>query len=331
MDVDVELAKRLELVERIIRETPVVRLEEPGIELYAKLEYMNGIGSVKDRPALWILKRAIERGEVGPRTTIVESSSGNFACALATFATMLQLDFVPVIDPNILPFNEAYLRATCRQVVKVEERDDTGGFLKTRLRAVNALLAERVDAYWPNQYQNGDGAAAHYHMTGAEICRAVPDLGYVFLGVSSAGTIAGVSRRVRECIPSAKIIAVDIEGSVIFGKPAKRRLIPGIGSAIVPGLLGQAVVDGVEIVSELDSVRGCHRLLSAHGLFVGGSSGAAYAAIQSYFAREPAPAARPKVLFLCCDRGGPYVTSVYNARWLAQHVPGLDQPMKSRE
>jgi 2,3-diaminopropionate biosynthesis protein SbnA len=326
-----DLSKRLAFVERIIRETPVVRLETRDIELYAKLEYMNGVGSVKDRPALWILKRAIERGDVGSGTTIVESSSGNFACALATFAAMLQLEFVPVIDPNIAPINEAYLRAACKRVVKVTERDDTGGFLKTRLQTVKALLAENPRSYWPNQYENVDGAAAHYHLTGAEICRAVPDADFVFLGVSSAGTIAGVSRRLRESIPSAKVIAVDVEGSVIFGQPPQRRLIPGLGASVAPALLGQALIDGLQIVSEQDTVRACHELLSAHGLFVGGSSGSVYAAIQHYFALHPPGPARPKVVFLCCDRGAPYVTSLYNSQWLTQNMSGIEQPAGSGE
>lgn len=332
-----DLFQRLKLAERVIRETPVVRLDDRTVELYAKLEYMNGIGSVKDRPALWILKRAIERGDIVPGTLIVESSSGNFACALATFAVMLQLEFVPVIDPNIAPINEAYLRATCKRVVKVDERDDTGGFLKTRLRTVKALLAQHARSYWPNQYENVDGAAAHYHLTGAEICRAVPDADYIFLGVSSAGTIAGVSRRVKESMPSAKIIAVDVEGSAIFGQPAKRRVIPGLGSSVSPGLLQQALIDGLEIVSEVDSARACHEILATHGLFVGGSSGSVYAAVQRYFAREAARApagassARPKVVFLCCDRGGPYVTSLYNSQWLATNLAGFAPPAGSTE
>lgn len=326
---DGALFQRLELAERVIRETPVTQLDDRAVRLYAKLEYMNGIGSVKDRPALWILKRAIERGDIVPGTVIIESSSGNFACALATFAAMLQLEFVPVIDPNIAPINEAYLRATCKRVIKVEQRDETGGFLKTRLHTVAALLAEHKLAYWPNQYENVDGAASHYHLTGAEICRAVPDADYVFLGVSTAGTIAGVSRRVKESIPSAKIIAVDVEGSAIFGQAPKRRAIPGLGSSISPGLLKQAVIDEFEIVSEADTVRACQEMLAVHGLFVGGSSGSAYAAIQRYFARQArrAPAgaapARPKVVFLCCDRGGPYVTSLYNPQWLASNIAGL--------
>ena len=82
------LLDRLGSIAKVIRETPVVRLKEPaveGIDLYAKLEFFNGVGSIKDRPAFWILKRAIERGEVVDQTTIIESPSGNFACALFGF------------------------------------------------------------------------------------------------------------------------------------------------------------------------------------------------------------------------------------------------------
>lgn len=315
-----DLLERLALVQHVIRRTPTIQLEEPGIDLYAKLEHMNGVGSVKDRPAFWILKRAIERGDVVPGTTIVESSSGNFACALATFAALLDLEFIPVIDPNIASLNEAYLRATCRRVVKVEERDDTGGFLKTRLQTVQRLLAAHPRSYWPNQYENRDGAEAHYQQTGVELCRDVPHADYVFLGVGSAGTIAGVSRRVRELIPAARIIAVDAEGSVIFGGPPKRRAIPGLGSSISPGLLAQASIDEVEVVPEHETVAACHQLLAHHGLFVGGSTGTVYAAITRYFRRHPPGPSRPKVVFLCADRGTSYLASIYDRRWVSHNI-----------
>lgn len=322
-----DLLARLAVVERIIRETPTIRLDHDRLELYAKLEHTNGLGTVKDRPALWILKRAIERGDIVPGTRIIESSSGNFACALATFSAMLRLPFIPVIDPNITPINEAYLRATCRSVVKVEDRDDTGGFLKTRLRTVQALLAEHPGSFWPNQYENADAAAAHYELTGAEICRAVPAIDYVFVGVGTAGTIAGVSRRVKEMVPAARIVAVDVEGSVIFGQPPKRRHVPGIGSSISPGLLSQAIIDDLVIVSERESALACEELLRVHGLFVGGSTGSSYAALKKYFRDRPRTLPRPKVLFLCCDRGAAYVTSVFDPDWVAQHLPEHPQPI----
>lgn len=76
-----DLSERLNLAQQIVRETPVIPVSHRKVELYAKLEFVNGVGSIKDRPALWVLKRAIERGEIDHDTTIIESSSGNFACS----------------------------------------------------------------------------------------------------------------------------------------------------------------------------------------------------------------------------------------------------------
>jgi cysteine synthase A len=227
-----------------------------------------------------------------------------------------------VIDPNISPLYEAYLRVHCTRVVKVEERDDTGGFLKTRLRTTRALLAQVPQSYWPNQYENRDGMAAHYRFTAAEICRAQPRLDYVFLGVGSGGTLAGVSRRLKEHDASVRIVAVDPEGSMIFGTTPRPRHIPGIGSSISPALVREALVDDVAIVPEQDAVAGCHLLLRRHGLFVGGSSGAVYAAIQAYFRRNPPATSRPRVLFLCMDRGTAYLQTVFNPAWVASRLGG---------
>jgi len=307
-----QLIERVAYAERIIRETPVVRLDEEHLTLYAKLELFNGVGSIKDRPAFWILKRAIERGQIGPNTTIIESSSGNFACALASFCRILGLNFIPVVDPFVSPVYESFLRTQCETVVKVEECDDSGGYLKTRLRIVDTLLSQYSDAYWPNQYENPDGMAAHYHLTAAEVCRALPDLDYVFIGVSSAGTLAGVSRRLKEHNPAIRVIAVDAEGSVIFGGPPKKRSIPGIGSSISPPLIKEALFDDVVIVNEADTVAACHHLLKRHGLFVGGSTGTVYSAIQRYFAAYQ-PRKQPQVLFFCCDRGVAYLHNVFSA------------------
>src|SRR5256885_5808962 len=195
------LATRLELLRNTLRPTPHVPLAMEGMQLFAKLEYVNPIGSIKDRPAFWILKRAAERGEICDETTVIESSSGNFASALAAFTRLVGLRFIPVIDPNISGAYEALLRRLCDTVVKVEERDDTGGFLKTRLRMVKQLCATTRHAYWTNQYANPDAVDAHYHLTAGDICTAFDSLDYVFIGVSTGGTIAGASRRLKECFP----------------------------------------------------------------------------------------------------------------------------------
>ncbi|MGH7607518.1 MAG: pyridoxal-phosphate dependent enzyme, partial [Gemmatimonadales bacterium] len=175
------------------------------MKLFAKLEYVNPIGSIKDRPAYWILKRAAERGAICEETTVIESSSGNFAVALAAFTRLVGLRFIPVIDPNISATYESFLRRVCPTVVKVEERDDTGGFLKTRLQMVNSLCATIPNAYWTNQYGNPDAVEAHYELTAGEICTDFASLDYVFIGVSTAGTIAGISRRLKEHYPKVKV------------------------------------------------------------------------------------------------------------------------------
>src|SRR5207302_8856196 len=215
-------------------------------------------------------------------TTVIESSSGNFAAALAAFTHLVGLRFIPVIDPNISGTYESFLRRICPTVVKVEDRDDTGGFLKTRLQKVKELCATIPNAYWTDQYGNPDAMEAHYELTAGEICAAFESLDYVFIGVSTAGTIAGVSRRLKQRYPNVKIIAVDAQGSVIFGGAPGKRHIPGVGSSIVPPLLSRAVIDDVVLVSEQETVAACRELLETHGLFVGGSSGTAYSAVKRY-------------------------------------------------
>ncbi len=311
------LAVRVSTLGELIRGTPTVELSSEGIKLFAKLDGHNPFGSVKDRPAYWILRSGIERGEVTEDSTIIESSSGNFASALASYCQLLGLKFIPVIDPNITSTYEAFLRRNCARVVKVDRRDDTGGFLKTRLQAVKDLVAQTPGGFWTNQYSNLDAVEAHYRMTGGEICKSMSSLDYVFVGVSTAGTIAGVSRRVKEKWPSAKVIAVDAEGSVIFGGTPKKRYIPGIGASVVPELLRHASIDDVVTVPEIETVRACQELVQRYGLFVGGSSGSAYAAVKRYLPqmRSLTP---PNVLFMCADSGAAYLETIYNPSWVSR-------------
>src|SRR5881296_3254783 len=308
------LVARLEQLRRTLRPTPHVPLAMEGVNLFAKLEYVNPVGSIKDRPAFWILKRAAEGGEISENTTVIESSSGNFASALAAFTRLVGLRFIPVIDPNVSGTYESFLRRLCPRVVKVEDRDDTGGFLKTRLQMVKHLCATIPNAYWTNQYGNRDAVEAHYALTATDICADFDSLDYVFIGVSTAGTIAGMSRRLKERYPNVRIIAVDAKGSVIFGDAPRKRHLPGVGSSIVPRLLSHARIDDVVLIPERESVEACRELLTTHGLFVGASSGTAFAAVKRYAARMTG-AKRPTVLFLCADRGTPYLDTVFDPVW----------------
>ena len=139
----------------------------------------------------------------------------------------------------------------------------------------------------------------------------------MFLGVSTGGTISGVSHRLKEKFPSVRIIAVDAEGSVIFGGQPRKRYIPGIGASVTPELVKQARIDDVVKIPESETAQACQELLRRHGLFVGGSSGSAYAAVKRYLPkmRSLTP---PHVLFLCADGGAAYLETLYNPEWTSR-------------
>ncbi len=329
--VDRELLVRVEALGSALRPTPVVRLAHPRLNLFAKLEYHSVVGSLKDRPAYYMLRDAVRRGDVRRTTTVIESSSGNTGSALAVFCRVLGLAFVPVVDPNIQKHYLGLLESACARIVRVDKRDETGGYLKTRLLKVNELLDTIGDAFWTDQHSNPSAMAAHYELTAGEIIASFSALDYVFVGVSTAGTIAGVSRRLKAHFPKVKVVAVDAEGSAIFGQRPRHRYIPGIGSSIVPELLRHALIDDSVHVGELDTIEACHELLGEHQVLAGGSSGSAYAAIKCY----PFPESNPSVLFLCADRGTAYMDTIYNPAWVswrrAQEEPVPASRWRSRE
>lgn len=300
--------------EQRLGRTPVRQLPSDNVELYAKVEYTNPTGSIKDRAAFAAISDGLKYGSIGPDTTIVESSSGNMGVALAGLANYLGLHFVPVIDANIVATNEMKLQWFCTRVEKITEPAAEGGMLGARLGRVVELIDEFEEPYVIYQYLNESCVNAHYFGTGAEIVSQVPDLDYVFVAVSSGGTLCGVAKRLKEDIPGVRVIAVDAEGSAVFcGQPRPRR-IPGIGAGIVPPLIKRVEIDDVVIVSERDTVQGCIEMRDQFGLFVGGSSGSCYAAIKQYFSSYRSRV-RPKVMFLCPDSGIGYSDTVYNPDW----------------
>jgi cysteine synthase A len=315
--------------------TPLVSLDlgrVPGIDLLAKLEFYNPLGSVKDRAAAYVLESVLRRGVIDKDTWIVESSSGNMGVALAAYSRYHGLRFRCVVDPRISAVNEMLIRSLGATVVKVEERDATGGYLLTRIEQVREFLGRTPNTYWTDQYANPLVADAYYHTLGAELCDALERIDYLFVAVSSGGTIAGLSRRVKERFPACRVVGVDSHGSLVFGGPACPRFIPGIGSSMVPESLKTAQIDDVVVVDEGGAVDACHRLLAEHGIFAGGSSGFVVAAIERYFAARP-PEGSPAVVAILPDRGDRYAATVYNPEWcakLSEGVLGAEEQRKPR-
>jgi 2,3-diaminopropionate biosynthesis protein SbnA len=299
--------------------TPLVYLkndEMPNVKIFAKLEYYNPTGSVKDRAACYIINRALNEGIFNKDTVLIESSSGNFGVALSAYTKMHNLKFICVIDKNTLPVNEMLIRLQGAEIIKITEPDEFGGYLLNRIKTIKDLLKKMPNLYWVNQYANTLNAEAYYGSLGREICQEAPGqrVEYVFMGVSSGGTITGVSRRVKKENPDAKIIAVDIYGSVIFGDTPRKRYIPGIGSSLQPEILEHAFIDDVVLVSEYETILCCKELLEKHNLYAGGSSGSVYAGIKKYF-RDRKIDESVNVMCVFADRGERYIETIYNEEW----------------
>ncbi|WP_431165620.1 2,3-diaminopropionate biosynthesis protein SbnA [Tenacibaculum halocynthiae] len=299
--------------------TPIVSLpiaDKSNLNVFAKLEFYNPTGSVKDRAACYIISRLLKEGTINKDTTLIESSSGNFGVALSAYAKLNGLKFVCVIDKTTLPVNEMLIRLQGAEVIRITEPDEHGGYLLNRIKKIKEIIASNDNVYWVNQYANPLNARAYYNSLGIEICLEAPrqKIDYLFMGISSGGTITGVSQRVKENYPAAKIVAVDVDGSIIFGGKSHKRFIPGIGSSMRPEILKQAVIDDVVSVNEDETINACRELLEVHNLYAGGSSGSVYAGIKKYFDKNNIDS-KTNVMCVFADSGERYITTIYNDQW----------------
>jgi len=309
-----------------IGQTPLIHLENERANMFAKLEYNNFSGSSKDRAAFSIIYNGISTGAINEETTIIASSSGNLAIAVACICKRLGLKFIPVIDPNINKAYEALLNLISYNVVKVTKRDHTGGYLLTRIDTVNELYAATSNAFIADQYADPSNYKGYYGL-GNEIITSFDKLDYIFIAVSSSGAITGISKSVKQQRPEVRIVGVDVEGSVIFGKEGSKRYISGIGASKVPPIIENAIIDDVVIVSQLDLIRGCHELLDEQAIFAGASSGAVYLAAKNH-TKYSEHLTTPTSLLIFPDKGHTYLDTIYDREWVEQLAEKL-QPVPS--
>jgi 2,3-diaminopropionate biosynthesis protein SbnA len=301
--------------------TPLIRINRlfkaKPLRLYAKLEGLNPGGSMKDRPALNIIRKALEAGTVGPGSVVVESSSGNMGIGLAQVCSYYGLPFICVVDSKTTLQNISLLRAYGAKVDIVEEPDPvTQEFLQARINRVKFLLDTIDGAFWPDQYSNLYNPLAH-HQTVDEILSALNGkLDYLICAVSTCGTLRGCAEYLKQHHIKTKVIAVDAVGSVIFGGPRKKRLIPGHGAAVRPNLYRDGLVDRCVNVTDIDCVVGCRRLARREAIIAGGSSGAVVMALDQV-KREIEDGA--VCVMILADRGERYLDTIYSDNWVKQH------------
>lgn len=310
-----------------IGNTPLVQLKrlfpDAPFQLFGKMEMFNPGGSIKDRTALKIITQAKSSGKINEFTTIIESTSGNMGVGLARICHYLGLRLILVTDPHINPLTEKILKTFEVQLVKVEEEDGMGGYLKSRLRKVHSLLADTPNSFWPDQYHNLNSPLAHED-TYREITEALgkaPD--FIFIATSTCGTLRGIADAAARRNEFPSLVAVDAAGSVVFGRQAGPRVIPGMGASRPSDFLIKAQVAEVIHVSDLDCIEGCRSLLLQESILVGGSSGGIVTAIQRISDLIPSGAT---VVALFPDSGERYLDTIYQDSWVEAHFGMMNQP-----
>lgn len=298
--------------------TPVAWIDRPFTAddrgFWAKLEGHNP-GGMKDRPALHMIARARERGELRPGGLIVESTSGTLGLGLALAGIAFGHPVALVGDPGMEPIILRLLRAYGTRVDIVAEPHPTGGWQEARRQRVAEIVAENPGAYCPDQYNNPDNVEA-YRPLALEL---IDQLGHVDTLVCSVGTgghSAGISRVLREHSPGLRLVGVDTVGSTIFGQPARPRLMRGLGSSIHPRNVDHCAFDEIHWVSAAESVATCRDLAAAQ-YAAGGWSVGAVALVAGWLARESAPGHRIAAIFP--DGPQRYFDTVYNDEFCAEH------------
>jgi N-(2-amino-2-carboxyethyl)-L-glutamate synthase len=288
---------------------------EPTFEhpLFLKCEGFNFAGSIKLKAATEMVEAAERDGVLTPRSILVESSSGNLGVALSMIAASKGYGFLCVTDSRCNLSTRRLMQAFGSQVHVITEPDEIGGFLGARINYVRALCASDDRYVWLNQYSNPQNWRAHYRSTAPAIARQFPELDVLFVGAGTCGTLMGCARYFRGWHRPVHVVAVDTVGSVTFGGPPARRMIPGLGMNVRPPLLDESYVDEVVCVEEADTIRACHRL-AGKGFLFGGSTGTVVSGAMDWLALHGSPDLT--AVAIAPDFGERYLDTVYQPNWV---------------
>jgi len=254
-----------------IGNTPLVEMTNldgnPAVKLMAKLEGSNPGGSVKDRPAFYMLKQAIESGDLRPGKVILEPTSGNTGIALAMIGASLDYKVELTMPECVSIERQRAIEAFGAYIHLTPGDESTDGAIR---RAHELLEADPDRYYMPNQFENPNNVLSHYETTGPEIWAQTGGEVDVFVaGMGTTGTLMGVSRYLKERSPSVRIVAVEP------GLDHKIQGLKNMTESMVPGILREDALDGRITVSDDEAFDATRMLATREGLFVGMSSGAA--------------------------------------------------------
>jgi len=264
----------------LVGDTPLIRLTHvteglnPGVEVYAKAEWFNPGGSVKDRPALWMILDGIRTGKLTPDKILMDSSSGNTAIAYAMIGAALGYKVELVIPENINIERKKTLQAFGSKIIYSDPLEGSDG----AIRLARKLKAENTDKYFmPDQYNNPENPNAHYESTAVEIWEQTEGrVTHFVAGLGTSGTFMGTSRRLKELNPGITAIAVE-PAEALHGLEGMKHM----PTSIVPGIYDPGYPDELIRVTTEDAYDFMKELLKKEGIFVGHSGGAvAFATVE---------------------------------------------------
>ncbi|TVQ96693.1 MAG: cystathionine beta-synthase [Deltaproteobacteria bacterium] len=314
-------------VTEVVGGTPLVKLNRIGSHtpatIWAKLEYMNPGGSVKDRIGMQIVEDAEREGVLKPGGTIVEATSGNTGLGLAMAAAVKGYKCVFVMPDKMSDEKIKALRAVGARVVvtptNVAPEDPRSYYCVSR-----RIADETPGAFYANQYHNQSNPKAHYHSTGPEIWEQTEGKIDVFVSAAgTGGTISGTGRYLKEKNPDVRIVAADPIGSIYYdyfhtGKmtEAHSYLVEGFGEDFLPSTMHFDHVDDVIRVTDKECFDFCRRLVREEGILTGGSAGGAVAAAVKIAERADRPL---NIVTIMCDSYARYLSKIFDDEWMKEN------------
>ncbi len=314
-----------------IGHTPLVRLKRIGrdlsCQLYAKVEFFNPGGSVKDRIGLNMITEAEKSGQLKPGGTVVEATSGNTGVGLAIVCAIRGYKSVFVMPDKMSLEKIQLLRAFGARVVITPTAvapEDPRSYYNVAKR----IVAETPNAILANQYHNPENPRSHYLTTGPELWEQTQGkVTDVVLGMGTGGTITGVAQYLKEKNPQIRIVGVDPVGSILKdlwenqgelppGVEASTYKVEGIGEDFLPSTLDLSLIDEVIRVNDKESFLWTRRIVREEGIFCGGSSGSALAGAMRYARGLPADRL---VVVLFPDSGSRYLSKIFDNEWMREN------------
>jgi cysteine synthase B len=298
--------------------TPLVRLPRLSpadeVRVWAKLEDRNPTGSIKDRPALFMIEQAEKEGRLTPGCTILEPTSGNTGISLAMAARLKGYRIVCVMPENTSAERRQLLAMWGAEIVS----SPAAGGSNTAVRVAKELAAQHQDWVMLYQYGNPHNAGAHYATTGPEILADLPSITHFVAGLGTTGTLMGVGRFLREHRPGIQIVAAEPRyDDLVYG-------LRNLDEGFVPELYDESVLTSRFSVGSADAVARTRELLAEEGIFAGVSTGAALHAAIGIGRRAARAGEGADIAFIVADGGWKYLsTGIYTAATTEEAVERL--------